>query len=134
MIFIPLVKHLMISHPVTVAKWQTLREARQLMIRHSSSFLPIEHEGSWKLLADYHLVAYLANHPATPGKERDPLLNRSLEETLDLGNSNKPLQLIPTKSISPELPVQDIPPTESFPLLVVEQGQLRGIISPFDRL
>ncbi len=132
----PLAKHFMIGHPMTVAAWQTLREARQLMLRNSFSYLPIQYEGKWQLLADYKLVEFMQAHCVTHGgtrrqrDERDAVLNQRIEVATK--SNDQFLELTSCESIGPDEPIPA--GVCQAPILVVENGTLLGLISPFDRL
>lgn len=49
----------MVKAPVSIEHWQPVAHARQLMLMHSFSFLPILYNGKWKLLSEMAVVAFL---------------------------------------------------------------------------
>lgn len=49
----------MVKSPVTVEPWQPVAHARQLMLMHSFSFLPVRHEDQWCLLSELALARFL---------------------------------------------------------------------------
>ncbi|MGP3508657.1 hypothetical protein [Paracidovorax citrulli] len=55
----PLVQNLMVSSPVTVESWQPVAHARQLMLMHSFSFLPVRLGDAWCLVSELGLAKYL---------------------------------------------------------------------------
>jgi CBS-domain-containing membrane protein len=54
------VSNMMVSSPVTVADWQVLAHARQLMLMHSFSFLPVWLDKSWWLISELGLAKFLS--------------------------------------------------------------------------
>lgn len=53
------VSNLMVASPVTVESWQPVAQARQLMLMHSFSYLPVRIEGTWWLISELCLAKYL---------------------------------------------------------------------------
>jgi hypothetical protein len=53
------VGNVMVSSPVTVEPWQPVAHARQLMLMHSFSFLPVRIEKSWWLVSELGLAKFL---------------------------------------------------------------------------
>lgn len=53
------VRNLMVASPVTVESWQPVAQARQLMLMHSFSYLPVRIEGTWWLISELCLAKYL---------------------------------------------------------------------------
>ncbi|MES2978021.1 MAG: hypothetical protein V4731_06335 [Pseudomonadota bacterium] len=57
------VGNLMVASPVTVTNWQIVAHARQLMLMHSFSFLPVRLDEAWWLIAEIGLAKFLSvNH------------------------------------------------------------------------
>lgn len=52
------VKHYMVKSPVSLEPWHPVAHARQLMLTHSFSFLPIKLDG-WMLVSETSLARYL---------------------------------------------------------------------------
>lgn len=129
-----LVKDMMVAGPTTAQPWQQLADVRRTLLLNSFSYLPVQLPDAgpaWHLLADHHLVSYIANKV---GDERRTHLSKPVAEAVQGG-----LQLIPAKTVSGEDTIDSIrtqPP--QTPLLVVrptDQGpQLVGIITAFDLL
>ena len=46
------VSDFMVKTPVTIELWQPVAHARQLMLMHSFSFVPVFHDNKWKLLSE----------------------------------------------------------------------------------
>lgn len=57
------VENLMVSSPVAVESWQPVAHARQLMLMHSFSFLPVRLDGAWCLVSELGLAKYLSEGP-----------------------------------------------------------------------
>jgi hypothetical protein len=53
-----LVEDFMVKSPITVEPWQPVAHARQLMLMHSFSFLPV-FIGSWRLLSEVAMARYM---------------------------------------------------------------------------
>ena len=59
----------MVTSPMTVEKWQPVAHARQLMLMHSFSFLPVRVGESWWLGSELGLAKFLGGNGETK-KER----------------------------------------------------------------
>jgi hypothetical protein len=55
-----IVGNLMVSSPVSVQRWQPVAHARQLMLMHSFSFLPVRLGKSWFLISELGLAKFLS--------------------------------------------------------------------------
>lgn len=53
------VGNLMVTSPVSVEQWQPVAHARQVMLMHSFSFLPVRFEDGWYLVSELGLAKYL---------------------------------------------------------------------------
>lgn len=53
------VGNLMVTSPVVVEPWQPVAHARQQMLMHSFSFLPLRIEDSWYLISELSMAKYL---------------------------------------------------------------------------
>lgn len=53
------VQDFMVKSPVTVESWQPVALARQLMLTHSFSFLPVRVDGKWKLISESAMARYM---------------------------------------------------------------------------
>lgn len=125
-------RHFMVPAPTTAALWQPLGIVRETMLANSFSYLPVFHEGAWKLLAD----AGLAHHLQPGGtKERKARLASLLGDALKAGAVELEVPLY----LHPESPIDAVfaPAARGRPCLVVTRGgpdQLVGIITAFDLL
>lgn len=119
----------MVKTPVTVESWQPVAHARQLMLAHSFSFLPIFHNKKWRLLSELAIVSYLHS------KDRDQkssVLAQSLSDAVAQGlRLLKANKVRPTYAISELIPKAAVRPTPTL-WLVVEKGRLIGVLSPFE--
>lgn len=127
-----LARHFMVPSPTTAALWQPLGMVRETMLAHSFSYLPVLHEGAWKLLADAGLARHLRCASTEERNRRlaTPLVKALAEGTLAL---EEPLRLHPTSPIDAVF----APAAGARPCLVVAEDapeQLLGIITAFDLL
>lgn len=117
----------MVKSPVSIEVWQPVAHARQLMLMHSFSFLPVHH-GSWKLLSEVAMAKYLNS-----GGNWNQLLAAPIElaaknglklidaNVVDLNTNVKELLAMTDESAIPTL------------WLVEERpGRLCGVLSPFE--
>jgi hypothetical protein len=125
-----LVKHFMVADPVRAHSWQTVAHVRQQMLVNQFSYIPYEHpSGSWRLIPDYSVAAYLR-----ASDDLGDALAKTVGEVV-------PNQMLKTESavlIPANAPVNALlkAPTEVRPWLVVEGKEqvLRGILTAFDLL
>ena len=126
------VANLMVSTPITVEPWQPVAHARQLMLMHSFSFLPVWLDGSWHLVSELGLAKYL----------RNGLRNSRLAESLETakGNGMELVQIDDTELLKVGMEVEDVlsrAQVQQGPMLwlVVEDDRpdhLAGVLSPFE--
>ena len=125
---------LMVKSPTTVEPWQPVAHARQLMLMHSFSFLPVYLAGQWRLLSELGLAHFLS----AGADSRKLRLGMSIEEA-----QNEDLFLIevPTSSLlRPDQLIADVldsvrPSRESRLWLVLDDAHpeyLAGVLSPFE--
>lgn len=127
------VKDHMVKQAVTVSEWHPVGVARQLMLMHSFSFLPVNLGGEWKLVSERSIVDYLYDRP-----NRNERLAMSIADAVRDGL----LELGQARSIDPEWTIDQVlarqresPLTNEFTLWLVvdgEQRQLVGVLSPFE--
>jgi len=129
-----LVKDMMVAGPTTAQPWQQLADVRRTLLLNSFSYLPVQLEETkpaWHLLADHHLVSYLANKV---GDERRTHLSKTVAAAVNDG-----LRLTPASTIAEDAVIESIRTMDlQTPLLVVrstdQDQQLVGIITAFDLL
>ena len=126
------VANLMVSTPITVEPWQPVAHARQLMLMHSFSFLPVRLGDAWHLVSELGLAKYL----------REGSKKLRLAEPIQAAHQNG-MQLVtvgPDELLRPSMQVADVlaaAPVQQGPLpwLVVDehrQEHLAGVLSPFE--
>lgn len=126
----PTVADYMVKSPVSIEPWQPVAHARQLMLMHSFSFLPILHDGKWRLLSEMAVVAFL--QPKTRA-ERDKALAQSISDAVKSG-----LKLLPAKTLKPTANIASlvskstICPVSTLWLVVEGKKRLIGVLSPFE--
>lgn len=120
----------MVKAPVSVEPWQPVAHARQLMLAHSFSFLPILYDGRWKLLSELAVVGYL--HPMNR-EQKETALAQSVAAAVGTG-----LILLPAKKVKPTDEVSTLitrsvaRPTPTLWLVVEAKDRLTGVLSPFE--
>ncbi|WP_186134385.1 hypothetical protein [Burkholderia gladioli] len=129
----------MVKSPITVDPWQPVAHARQLMLMHSFSFLPVNLGNSWRLISELGLARYL-NVNVNQKVER---LGKSIADANSDGMELKDVRpeaiLRATDSIDKALagvPGQDGPTlwlvVETHRVDGKEQTRLAGVLSPFE--
>jgi CBS domain-containing protein len=148
------VKDLMVKSPTSVDPRQPLARARQLMLMHSFSFLPVRINNEWKLVSELGLALYLHVNAT----DRNIRLAQSIEKAVDGGLKLVDIQkndlLVPNTSLQDVFtnialkiqPSTNSPPTEtarpnepvpSVPMLwlvldKIDGDDLVGVLSPFE--
>jgi len=116
----------MVRDPACAQPWQPIALARQQMLTHSFSHLPILFQEQWGLLSDYAIALYLSSS-VNPGQA----LRARIAEACD----TSALALEKAVVVSPETSLaQALELGAGRPVLVVEDGRLVGIATPFDFL
>jgi CBS domain-containing protein len=124
----------MVSDPVCALWWQPISSIRRNMLANSFSFLPVATEGGggsrWRLLSDFSLASYLRS--AESRAARNNLLARRLGDVVQAGD----ITLSEATVCGPEDSVGIVlERSQGKPVLVVgSDGDLRGIVTPFDVL
>lgn len=127
------VGNMMVKSPITVEPWQPVAHARQLMLMHSFSFLPVRFQERWWLVSELGLAKFL--------KVKSEIKFQRLGMTVE--DAGKEMGLIPVPEeqlLSALSPVEDIlnnARAEAGPTLwlVVDRNRpdfLAGILSPFE--
>lgn len=119
------VKDFMVKSPVVLEPWQPVAYARQLILTHSFSFLPV-YIGGWKLVTEYGLARYLRAN-----KEWAKALSLKIEDAAG------PLQLVGATVVGPEDEIEklledDADKETRLWLVEEQQGRLCGVLSPFE--
>lgn len=119
----------MVRQAVTIEDWHPVAYARQLMLTHSFSFLPVRIESEWKLVSEISVAKFLR-------KERSNRLALPISQAVQ---HSDPMLLEEAAQIRPDLAIDDLY-TMSFPCtarlwLVTESDnadRLLGVLSPFE--
>lgn len=128
-----LVEDYMVKSPVIVQSWQPVAHARQLMLTHSFSFLPVEVDG-WKLVSETCMAHYIQSVPKRSEKLVD-LLAFSIHAAQDRGLRLIDAQVVGLKdevhSLLDEL-TRDKDIESRLWLVVDDAKHLCGVLSPFE--
>lgn len=120
----------MVKSPVTIEPWQPVAYARQLMLAHSFSYLPMYHTGKWKLLSELAVVGYL--HPMTR-LQKDAALAQPVADAVSAGLKLLPAKTVKaTDSVSALVAASAARPTPTLWLVVESKKRLTGVLSPFE--
>lgn len=130
----PTVGSVMVNSPIVVEDWHPVAHARQLMLMHSFSFLPVRLEERWCLVSELGLARFL-----NVGRdERVKRLGLTIAEAVKAGLEPVPIadgQLLttdtPVRAVLDDARVQDGP----MLWLVVDDSRtdrLAGVLSPFE--
>lgn len=117
----------MVKAPVTVEPWQPVAHARQLMLMHSFSYLPV-YIDKWLLVPEVSMARYLHKNPNRKG-----LMATSIQEA-----ANNGLELVsatvvaPTDNVSGLLNPVDANVAPMLWLVQDDHRKLCGVLSPFE--
>lgn len=117
----------MVKSPVIVESWQPVAHARQLMLMHSFSFLPVFLD-KWKLVPELSMARYLHK-----SQNRRKLLAARIEKAAQSG-----LELIDAEVVNPTDKVAELLKSskpDNLPtlwLVLGQQNELCGVLSPFE--
>lgn len=128
------VGNVMVASPVTVAPWQLVAHARQLMLMHSFSFLPVRIEKSWWLISELGLAKFLSAN----GAEKRARLGQTIQESQSAGMEM--IELGEKDLLRANMPIAEVlqkSAVQSGPMLwlVVDEwhrDHLAGVLSPFE--
>ncbi len=125
----------MVKSVVQVEYWHPVAHARQLMLTHSFSFLPVYINEQWKLLSELSIAKFLP-HSLT-SDERKTNLATSIEAA-----STKGLDLLPSETVQVDTDVNTLltkasPGTTPALWLVTGENEqnraiLLGVLTPFE--
>lgn len=124
-----LVKDFMVKSPITVESWQPIAFARQLMLTHSFSFLPVQRGGQWMLISESAIAKYLRRTDMA----WKALMGMDVERASQSG-----LSLIEAQMVSLDQSVTSLldgaDDTNLVRLWLVQDGngRLCGVLSPFE--
>lgn len=128
------VGNVMATSPMTVEKWQPVAHARQLMLMHSFSFLPVRLGESWWLVSELGLAKFLGVN----GETKKTRLGQTIEtakaagmEMVAVGNDDLLRANMTIDTVLQRAQVQSGP----MLWLVVDDlhpEHLAGVLSPFE--
>jgi hypothetical protein len=124
----------MVRDPVCAFLWQPISSVRRSMLANSFSFLPVaatsEPCPKWMLISDFELASYLRRAKSSIDKKQR--LATPLREAAQGGQ----VSLIDAPTCKPEDRVDTVlTSSQGKPVLVIgPDGDLRGIVTPFDLL
>ena len=134
------IKDYMIRRPVCAESWQPVSFVRQMMLENSFSYIPVymkkkkcAEEGSWHIVADYHIATYLQFSGC-----RKKLLAKSIEEAIGSNRMarEEAFTACPNETIQTVLERYVLELRQGKPILVVKKrdncDELLGIATAFD--
>lgn len=119
------VSDFMVKSPVIVEPWQPVAHARQLMLMHSFSFLPVFLDDKWRLVSELSMARYLHRN-----LDRRKALATRIDDAVAAG-----LELMDAEVVQATTKVDDLLKPGSLPALwlVLEcKDKLCGVLSPFE--
>lgn len=118
----------MVKSAVVLEKWQPVAHARQLMLTHSFSFLPV-YMDAWKLISEAAVARYLRG----PGDWKT-LMSTSVEQSANAGLTLLDARVVRPDDSAIELLNSVDMDREAARLWLVEEtpGRLCGVLSPFE--
>jgi CBS-domain-containing membrane protein len=124
------VAQFMVRGVVEAKPWHPVSYARQQMLKHAFSFLPIWHEGKWRLISDASIAKYLRQ--AAAGR------NDRLATPVSVAVSRGDLRLLDaTTAASDDLIEVHLQHVGERPILILDphdQGTLLGLLTASDVL
>jgi hypothetical protein len=130
------VGNLMVKAPITVEPWQPVAHARQLMLMHSFSFLPLWHEKCWWLLSELALAKFLN----TSSKKKNVHLGISIKDATERLPGLALVQVDENCLCTAETTIDELlertgtinAPTLWLVIDKVSRHHLDGVLSPFE--
>ena len=129
------VGNVMVTSPMTVEPWQPVAHARQLMLMHSFSFLPVRLDASWWLVSELGLAKFLGVNGETKRANLGMTIQAAKTAGMELVELNDEADLLradtPIADVLQRSKVQDGP----MLWLVVDDkhpDHLAGVLSPFE--
>ena len=129
------VGNVMVTSPMTVEPWQPVAHARQLMLMHSFSFLPVRLDASWWLVSELGLAKFLGVNGETKRANLGMTIQAAKTAGMVLVELNVEDDLLradtPIADVLQRSKVQDGP----MLWLVVDDkhpDHLAGVLSPFE--
>jgi len=117
----------MVKLPISIERWQPVAHARQLMLTHSFSFLPVMLE-RWMLVSEIAMAKFL---------RRNTNRKQSLATSIETA-STRGLDLVVAKVVNASAEVDEILVTNSADdgstlwLITDSENRLSGVLTPFE--
>ena len=124
----------MVASPIIVEEWQPVAQARQLMLMHSFSFLPVRVGEAWMLVSELGLAKFLGVNSETKRARLGHTVERAINEGMEMVEVHEGSLLRVGTSITTVLQSAQV---QSGPMLwlVVDDARpkhLMGVLSPFE--
>lgn len=132
----PTVGHVMVKSPISVEPWQPVAHARQLMLMHSFSFLPVRHQQRWYLLSELALAQFLnANQ-----RERKTRLGLAIADAVEHAPGLVLMPVPPERLLTAQATIDEVlcrarvvdGPTLWLVVDIGREDHLAGVLSPFE--
>ncbi len=131
----------MVRDVIEAKPWHPVSYARQQMLKHGFSYLPVwfKDEKKWKLISEHSVAGYLLRGTPSEQERRERLAAR-IEDAIKEDNGNDRLRVLLAKTIYPEEKINDndiLKCVGAKPLLVVDpkrENELVGILTSADIL
>lgn len=125
---------MMVRSPITIERWQPVAHARQVMLTHSFSFLPVRFDDGWHLVSELGLAKFLN----TTSKSKSVRLGQSVEDARAAGMTlvkQAGASLLRASMTIDEVLAAALVPDGPMLWLVVDEARpdhLAGVLSPFE--
>ena len=128
------VGNLMVTSPISVEQWQPIAHARQLMLMHSFSFLPVRLDDGWYLLSELGLAQYLVVKSDIKTKRLGQTIKESKSDGLKLIKVPEEKLLNVNHRVDDLLSRANVENGSRLWLVVddARKNHLAGVISPFE--
>ena len=129
------VGNVMVTSPMTVEPWQPVAHARQLMLMHSFSFLPVRIDASWWLVSELGLAKFLGVNGETKRAHLGMTIHAAkaagmgmveLDDEDDLLRADMPIADVLQRSNVQDGPMLWLVVDDTHP------DHLAGVLSPFE--
>lgn len=125
----------MVRQVVVVEPWQPVAHARQLMLTHSFSFLPVYVDSEWKLLSELSVARFLS--PSLSRSDREVRLGTRIQDTKTALDGLCLLSAVEVKADSSIDDLLDHTKCATTPTLWLvpddkNRGSLQGVLTPFE--
>lgn len=116
----------MVKSPVIIQPWQPIAYARQLILTHSFSYLPVNLDG-WKIVSEFSMARFLHGK-----RNRSDLLATSIEDSIKLGLIVTAAEVVSANADAAALLNNSAENAQSLWLVADEHGGICGVLTPFE--